>query len=72
MYGWGWLVYNKTTDALEIVKTLGHGFILADQPNLVPLMAIDVYFQKDDYNFVSNMWHIMNWKTIADRLEQQY
>jgi len=67
-YGWAWLVYNTTKGSLEIITTLEHGWILSDQPKLIPLMAIDVYFKKDDANFVKNMWQIINWKKVAERL----
>ncbi len=73
--GWGWLVYNKDTKKLEIIKT-SNGDNPVTKGNLVPLLGIDVwehaYYltyqnRRQEYieKFLSNL---VNWKFAEENL----
>ena len=75
--GWGWLVYNKASTSLEYRQTknqdmpsdLGHDYR--------PLLTIDIWehaYYLDYKNlrptYLKEMWKIINWKKVADRLAE--
>lgn len=75
--GWAWLVYNKSSKKLEIVKT-GNAETPITDDNLHPLLTCDVWehayyldFQnrRPDYLDVF-MKHLVNWEFAASRLAQ--
>ena len=74
--GWGWLLYNKNTGALNYRTTSNQDTPMDISPVLVPLLTIDVWehaYYLDYKNlrpvFLKNMWQIINWKKVAERLE---
>lgn len=69
--GWAWLVENKAGD-LEIVQTSNAANPL--QKGLRPLLAADVWehayyidYRNSRPNFLSNLWDLVDWKTIEKR-----
>ena len=73
--GWGWLAYNKTSGDLEF-RTTANQDRLADQgAHLVPLLTIDIWehayyldYQNVRPSFMKEIWKIVNWDVVADRL----
>lgn len=66
--GWGWLVYNKNKDALSIRTTPNQDYISNVNPNLVPILNIDIWehaYYLDYKNarpaYLKEMWKIINW-----------
>lgn len=71
--GWGWLGYKADTQKL-IVETCANQDPLSTK-GLVPLLGIDVwehayYLQYKNVRpeYVKNIWKIINWKNIEQRL----
>lgn len=69
--GWAWLVENKAGD-LEIVQTSNAANPL--QKGLRPLLGADVWehayyidYRNSRPNFLSNLWDLVDWKTIEKR-----
>ena len=75
--GWGWLVYNKSTKHLEYRATANQDLLTEIHADLVPLMNVDIWehafyidYKHAKPDFLNNIWKIMNWKKIEDRLAQ--
>ena len=73
--GWGWLLYNKNTGALVYRTTANQDTPQDISPVMVPLLTIDVWehaYYLDYKNvrpvFLQNMWKIINWEKVAERL----
>ncbi len=74
--GWGWLCYNKSTKNLEFRWTANQDQVSDLDPNLVPIMTIDIWehayyldYQNVRPNYLKEMWKIVNWKKMAERLD---
>jgi Fe-Mn family superoxide dismutase len=72
--GWGWLGYNKSTGRLEIA-TCANQDPLEATTGLAPLLGIDVWehayyvdYRNVRPDYVKNIWDIINWDTVAQRL----
>jgi len=72
--GWGWLGYNKTTKTLAI-STQPNQDPLEAVTGLVPLLGIDVWehayylqYKNVRADYVKNLFKIVNWKDVAERL----
>jgi Fe-Mn family superoxide dismutase len=70
--GWGWLGYDKTKDRLTLA-TCDNQDPLSTK-NLTPLLGIDVWehayylqYKNVRADYVKNIWHIINWKNVAER-----
>jgi Fe-Mn family superoxide dismutase len=73
--GWGWLGYNKNLKRLEIA-TCANQDPLSTQ-NLIPIMGVDVWehayylqYKNVRADYVREIWKILNWKNIEDRLSK--
>ncbi|KAJ3203853.1 Superoxide dismutase [Mn], mitochondrial [Entophlyctis luteolus] len=69
--GWGWLVYNKTTKALEIATTSNQDPIVGHR---VPLLGIDVWehayylqYRNVRPDYLKAVWSVVNWKDVSER-----
>lgn len=72
--GWTWLVKDRVTDQLEIVKTSGAGNPLKE--NKKPLVAVDVWehayyidYRNARPKYVEAFWALVNWDFVAQNLE---
>lgn len=73
--GWGWLGYNKNLKRLEIT-TCANQDPLSTQ-GLVPIMGVDVWehayylqYKNVRADYVREIWKILHWKNIEDRLSK--
>jgi len=73
--GWGWLGYNKSSKALEIVTCSNHD--LLSSLGLVPIFTVDVwehayYLQYKNLraSFVKSVWQILNWQNMEERFSK--
>lgn len=73
--GWGWLVYNKQTKVLEYRSTANQDLITDIQGDLKPLMNVDIWehafyidYKNNKVDFLKNIWQVVNWKKIEERL----
>ena len=71
--GWGWLGYNKATDALQLA-TCANQDPLEATTGLIPLFGIDVWehayyldYKNVRPDYVSAIWDIANWSDVAER-----
>eukprot|EP01035_Chromulina_nebulosa_P019761 gene19761-25694_t len=74
--GWGWLGYDKTSHKLIVTTTANQDPLLATT-GFIPLLGIDVwehayYLQYKNVrpDYLKNIWHVINWKDVADRLAE--
>lgn len=72
--GWGWLGWNPTSQRLEIA-TCANQDPLQATTGLVPLLGIDVWehayyvdYRNVRPDYVKNIWSIVNWQTVEERL----
>ena len=72
--GWGWLGYNPSNDLLEIA-TCSNQDPLQATTGLIPLLGIDVWehayyvdYRNVRPDYVRNIWSIMNWQVVEERL----
>jgi len=72
--GWGWLGYDKVNNRL-FITTCANQDPLQATTGLVPLLGIDVwehayYLQYKNVrpDYVNNIWKIVNWADVAERL----
>lgn len=72
--GWGWLGLNKSKK-LEIVTCANQD--PASSVGLIPLMGIDVWehayylqYKNVRADYVKEMWKIINWKEVENRLQK--
>lgn len=70
--GWAWLVRNPD-GRLEVVQESNAGNPL--RRGLTPLLTCDVwehayYLDKQNrrLDYIADFWHLVNWKSVADRL----
>lgn len=73
--GWGWLAYNKQTKELEIRTTANQDRLCDQSAALVPLLTIDVWehayyldYQNVRPKFMEEIWKVVNWKKVGERL----
>eukprot|EP01033_Poteriospumella_lacustris_P015395 gene15395-11004_t len=73
--GWGWLGYDKVNSKLSIVATTNQDPLEASV-GLVPLLGIDVWehayyldYKNVRADYVKNIWKIVNWHDVAERLK---
>lgn len=71
--GWGWLGYDKAAKKLKIA-TCANQDPLSTQ-GLVPLLGVDVWehayylqYKNVRADYVKNIWKIVNWKNVEERL----
>ncbi|WP_113663401.1 superoxide dismutase [Pedobacter nanyangensis] len=71
--GWGILGYQPYTDKLTILQCENHEKLT--QWGVVPLLVLDVWehayylkFKNKRNDFVDNLFSIINWENVADRL----
>ena len=71
--GWGWLGYNKATDALQLA-TCANQDPLEATTGLIPLFGIDVWehayyldYKNVRPDYVSAIWDIANWSDVSER-----
>ncbi len=74
--GWGWLGYDKTNKKLVCTTTPNQDPLLATT-GLVPILGIDVWehayylmYKNVRPDYVKNIWKIINWKDVAERLKE--
>ena len=74
--GWGWLVYHKGQNRLKFKATFNQDLLSDASPQLIPLMNMDVWehaYYLDYKNsrpvFLTEMWKVVNWNKIAERLD---
>jgi Fe-Mn family superoxide dismutase len=72
--GWAWLVKDKTAGTLQVVTRANQDPVTG---NYVPLMGIDAWehayylqYQNRKAEYFSAIWNVINWKTVANRLEK--
>ena len=76
--GWGWLVYNKNSKALEFRATANQDLISDQQPgSLVPLLNVDIWehafyidYKHAKADFLKNIWTVVNWEKVEARLAE--
>jgi len=73
--GWGWLVYDKNMNRL-CYKELPNQDPVCLFPGLVPLFTIDVWehayyltYKNVRANYVKELWKVVNWRNIEERLD---
>ena len=73
--GWGWLAYNKTSKELEFRTTANQDRLCDQGAHLVPLLTIDIWehayyidYQNVRPTFMKEIWKIVNWGKVAERL----
>lgn len=73
--GWGWLVYNKQKDAVSFRATANQDLITDLNPNLVPLINIDIWehayyldYKNSRPGYLESLWKIVNWRKAEERL----
>jgi len=72
--GWGWLCMNAQKGSIEF-RTTRDEFMVADlNPNLRPLLNIDVWehsyyleYQNNRIGYLKKMWNIVNWNKVEER-----
>ncbi|KAI3320552.1 iron/manganese superoxide dismutase domain-containing protein [Xylariaceae sp. AK1471] len=72
--GWAWLVKDKTAGTLQVVTRANQDPVTG---NYIPLMGIDAWehayylqYQNRKAEYFSAIWNVVNWKTVASRLEK--
>lgn len=73
--GYGWLAYSLKKKMLDIVTTPNQD-VLSEAAGIVPLLCIDVWehgyylkYQNKRMSFLTNIWKIINWDCVNERLE---
>ncbi|KAI1433999.1 iron/manganese superoxide dismutase domain-containing protein [Xylaria sp. CBS 124048] len=73
--GWAWLVKDKTSGTLQVLTRANQDPVAG---NYVPLMGIDAWehayylqYQNRKAEYFSAIWNVINWKTVASRLEKK-
>ncbi|KAL7624691.1 Superoxide dismutase [Mn], mitochondrial [Parahypoxylon ruwenzoriense] len=72
--GWAWLVKDKATGTLQIVTRPNQDPVIG---NHIPLLGIDAWehayylqYQNRKVEYFSAIWNVINWGTVAKRLEK--
>jgi len=76
--GWGWLVYDRVLQDVNIMTTANQNRTQDIAP-VVPLLVVDVWehaYYVDYHNrradFLKNIWQIINWKTVEKRFSEAH
>ncbi|KAL6718338.1 Superoxide dismutase [Mn], mitochondrial [Lecanora helva] len=69
--GWGWLVVDEKSGALDILQTKDQDVVPAGK---TPLLGVDMWehayylqYLNGKAAYVDNIWLVMNWKTVEER-----
>lgn len=69
--GWAWLVLNKNTNELEIIKTSNQDCPLSI--GKIPLIGIDVWehayylkYQNQRPKYIEAFWNVINWEKVEE------
>ncbi|KAI2622280.1 iron/manganese superoxide dismutase domain-containing protein [Xylaria nigripes] len=72
--GWAWLAKDKAAGTLQIISRANQDPVTG---NYVPLMGIDAWehayylqYQNRKVEYFNAIWNVINWKTVASRLEK--
>jgi superoxide dismutase, Fe-Mn family len=72
--GWAWLAKDKTAGTLQVITRMNQDPVIG---NYVPLLGIDAWehayylqYQNRKAEYFSAIWNVINWGTVAKRLEQ--
>jgi superoxide dismutase len=72
--GWAWLVKDKTTGTLQVATRANQDPVSGP---FIPLLGIDAWehayylqYQNRKAEYFSAIWNVINWKTVARRLEK--
>lgn len=75
--GWGWLVYNKKTKALEYRSTPNQDMLSEVQSDLSPILNIDLWehayyldYKNVKVDFLKEIWKVVNWNQMEKRLKE--
>lgn len=70
--GWGWLVFDKQSSSLLIIKTVNQDIV---PEGVVPLLGIDLWehayylkYQNRRIEYLKSIFSIINWEKVAERL----
>jgi Fe-Mn family superoxide dismutase len=71
--GWGWLVQDVESNALEIATSKDQDIVPAGKK---PLLGIDMWehayylqYLNDKGSYVKGIWKVINWKKVEERFE---
>jgi Fe-Mn family superoxide dismutase len=71
--GWGWLVQDVESSALEIITSKDQDIVPAGKK---PLLGIDMWehayylqYLNDKGSYAKGIWKIINWKKVEERFE---
>merc|ERR1712127_247757 len=77
--GWAWLVYNKSTKALEYRQTEVHDRVDELNSDLKPLMCLDMWehafyvdYENRKTDYLAGIRSIVDWETVGDRLDLHF
>lgn len=72
--GWAWLAKDKTAGTLQVITRANQDPVTG---NYVPLLGIDAWehayylqYQNRKAEYFKAIWEVINWKTVAQRLEK--
>jgi superoxide dismutase, Fe-Mn family len=72
--GWAWLVKDKSAGTLQVVTRANQDPVTG---NYIPLLGIDAWehayylqYQNRKAEYFDAIWNVINWKTVANRLEK--
>jgi len=72
--GWAWVVKDKTAGTLQVVTRANQDPVIG---NYTPLLGIDAWehayylqYQNRKAEYFSAIWNVINWGTVAKRLEK--
>ncbi|ORY58465.1 iron/manganese superoxide dismutase domain-containing protein [Pseudomassariella vexata] len=72
--GWVWLALDKTAGTLQVITRPNQDPVIG---NMIPLLGIDAWehayylqYQNRKAEYFENIWNVVNWKTVAKRLEK--
>ena len=77
--GWGWLVRNKNTNAVQFITMPNQTSPLTrwNKEKLVPLLGLDVWehayylkYQNKRADYVAAWWNVVNWDEVKKRFDQ--
>lgn len=74
--GWGWLVQDVESGALEITTSRDQDIVPAGKK---PLLGVDMWehayylqYLNDKASYAKGIWLVINWKKVEERLEGNY
>jgi Fe-Mn family superoxide dismutase len=77
--GWGWLMRNKNTNAVQIITMPNQTSPRTrwNKEKLVPLLGLDVWehayylkYQNKRADYVAAWWNVVNWDEVKKRFDQ--